>query len=197
MKQQFRRQNAWILVLSIIALVLIAGCTSTGSVTEKSAQDLPEQQTAASQPDKIVQELSYKGCPSLITEQELDAATSWKSIDTQYIIGNYGKINLECTYYESVGTFKYKVFYNLYVGGNEKFDNLVAAYKNRFPTKEYSEETILGIRSFSSKPNLLTFVDKQTGIVVWLQMDAGNLQLTDADWNNLVSIGRAIEAKLA
>ena len=183
-------------MLSVIALVLVAGCTSTGGITDKPSQNLPnEQNEVATQPDSI-QDLTFKGCPSLITETELDAVTSWSAIDTQLYTGFYGSIQMNCDYYESIGAFKYHIAYNLYSGGNEKLDSLSAAYKNRFPTKEYSEELILGVKSFSNKPNLLAFVDKETGIVVWLQLDAGNLQLTQADWNNLVSIGRAIGGKL-
>ncbi len=186
-----------ILIMSLIALVLVAGCTNSNQNTGTNDQNTQDNEIVATQPDRVVEELNYKGCPALIAEQELDAATSWKSIDTQYIIGNYGKINVECTYYESVGAFKYKVFFNLYVGGNDKLDSLIASYKNRFPTKDYSEELLLGVKSFSSKPGLLAFVDKETGIVVWMQLDAGTLELTEADWNNLIGIGRAIGAKLA
>ncbi len=184
-----------LLMLSVvIALVLVAGCTSTNSGNEQNNANLPGQ-TAAAQPDSI-QDITFKGCTALIKEAELEAATSWKSVDTQLFTGAYGSNEMDCNYYESIGAFKYHVTFNLYSGGNEKLDSLATAYKNRFPTREYSEEKMLGVKSFSNKPNLLAFVDKETGIVVWLQLDAENLQLTEADWNNLIQIGKAIGDKL-
>ena len=180
-----------ILLMSVIALVLVAGCTSNTNTN----QDSQNSGAVNAQPDSI-KNITFKGCPALITETGLEQATSWKSVDTQLFTGFYGSSQMNCDYYESIGAFKYHVAYNLYSGGNDKFDNLIGAYKTRFPTKEYSNDLILGVKSFSNKPNLFAFVDKETGIVVWLQLDAGNLQLTDADWNNLIAIGSAIDAKL-
>ncbi|MBI4162583.1 MAG: hypothetical protein HY513_02775 [Candidatus Aenigmarchaeota archaeon] len=182
-----------ILILSVIVLVMISGCTSTN--TDTNNQNYKNDKTVATQPDSI-QNITFKGCPSLIKETELEAATSWKAVDTQMFTGSYGSNEIDCNYYESIGAFKYHVSYNLFSGGNEKLDSLAASYKNRFPTREYSDGLVLGVKSFSNKPNLLAFVDKETGIVVWMQLDADNLQLTEADWNNLIAIGRAIDAKL-
>ncbi|MBI4162577.1 MAG: hypothetical protein HY513_02745, partial [Candidatus Aenigmarchaeota archaeon] len=144
--------------------------------------------------NKIVDRLGFKGCNDLITEQELEASTPWQAEDTDYFIGSYGAVEMDCDYYEKTSADKYHITFSLFTGGVQKLEDLARAWKASTGNTG-SDATIMGSHSFSFKPSILGFVDKETGIVVWLRLEAEG-RLTDADWNSLLSAAKAIDAKL-
>ena len=173
-----------LVIAAILALVLVAGCAS-----------VPLQEQPLEQPDRIDVKLEYRGCRSMISASELSAVTSWtNTTESKLYNGLFGANEMNCDYYETVGSTKYHISFSLYVGGYEQYNNTKELTKT-LKNITYSNEKIIGIASFSSKPQFILFIDKQTGVVVKLQMDANNI-LDSKDWENLISIGSLLEKKL-
>ncbi|HLD85457.1 MAG TPA: hypothetical protein VI968_02780 [archaeon] len=178
------------LIAALIAVALVAGCTAPTTDDKKQEQYV-------TQPDKVIANLSaYKGCSTIVSEKELSDATTWSEQDTSFFTGNYGAIQMDCDYYETTSAGKYHVAFAIYPGGTEKFQTIIDSWKNLNKNTTFSSDLLVGLHTFSSKPGVLAFIDKQTGIVVWMRLSTTGTELTDSDWSNAVAIGQLVERKL-
>ncbi|MBI4162578.1 MAG: hypothetical protein HY513_02750 [Candidatus Aenigmarchaeota archaeon] len=172
------------LAITILVLALVAGCVNNSAPT-----------APLEQPDRVDLKLEYRGCRNMVSANELSTVTSWSNTsESKLYNGLFGANEMNCDYYETVSNTKYHVGFSLYVGGYEQYNSTLQLTKT-LKNITYSSEKLLGIASFSSKPQFLLFIDKQAGVVVKLQMDANNI-LDSEDWENLISIGSLIESKL-
>ncbi len=182
-----------LLLVPIIVLVLAAGCVNNVPA--------PPQE----QPDRVDVKLEYRGCRNMVSAAELSSVTSWENTtEPKLYNGLFGANEMNCDYYETTESeptpsgvktvTKYHVSFSLYVGGYEQYNNTIDLTKT-LKNVTFSDEKMLGIASFSSRPQFLLFLDKQTGVVVKLQMDANSI-LDNKDWENLIAIGSFLESKL-
>ncbi len=184
-----------IIILTILVLAIVAGCVSNNVIQEKPLE----------QPERVDLKLEYRGCRNMVSANDLSEATSWlNTSESKLYNGLFGANEMNCDYYETVEgeptplgvktIIKYHIGFSLYVGGYEQYNNTIALTK-ALKNVTYSNEKLLGIASFYSKPQFILFIDKQTGVIVKLQVDANDI-LDNEDWENLIGIGSLIESKL-